>query len=164
MRLVPEDLTDAPPLIRRIVELMAQKRITGRALATRIGKSPSYMATITSGGNRNPGTDVIAALSRELGEDLFRLLDPNEVPQATVESVRVERDFEADPYDRSEARIAKALAERTGIGGGDDPVGFVLVAMEALAADRRRFSAALKRIAEEAKDPKIAAIARDATG
>jgi hypothetical protein len=34
------------------------------------------------------------------------------------------------PYDAQEARVAKWIVDRTGIGGGDDPVGFVLASYD----------------------------------
>ncbi len=35
------------------------------------------------------------------------------------------RDFETHPYDRQERRAAKFLSE-AGVGGGDDPIGFLI--------------------------------------
>lgn len=34
------------------------------------------------------------------------------------------------PYDFQEARVAKWIMDRTGIGGGDDPVGFILASYD----------------------------------
>ena len=47
------------------------------------------------------------------------------------------RDFEKNPYSPDEARVAKYLCERTGgsIGGGDDPIGF-LIASHAFLGER----------------------------
>ncbi len=36
------------------------------------------------------------------------------------------RDFEARPYTPDEARVAKYIVETTDIGGGDDPIGFLM--------------------------------------
>jgi hypothetical protein len=36
------------------------------------------------------------------------------------------RDIDANPYDPSEARVAREFAERFNVGGGDDPVGALL--------------------------------------
>lgn len=36
------------------------------------------------------------------------------------------RDMEKNPYTPDEARVAKYLMDLTGIGGGDDPIGFLL--------------------------------------
>jgi len=35
-----------------------------------------------------------------------------------------------DAYDKSEARVAQWIVDRTGIGGGDDPVGFILASYD----------------------------------
>ena len=48
------------------------------------------------------------------------------------------RDFDQDPYDRSEHRVASWLA-KTGVGGGDDPIGFLIASHEIW---RKRFQAA----------------------
>jgi hypothetical protein len=45
------------------------------------------------------------------------------------------RDFEKQPYTADEERVAKWLVEHTPLGGGDDPIGFVL----ASSAFTRRF-------------------------
>ena len=36
------------------------------------------------------------------------------------------RDFDKNPYSADETRVAEYIMERTGIGGGDDPVGFII--------------------------------------
>ncbi len=36
------------------------------------------------------------------------------------------RDFEKNPYTKEEQRIATFLNDLIGIGGGDDPIGFML--------------------------------------
>ena len=45
----------------------------------------------------------------------------------------VERDFEATPYTKDERRVAEYIAG-LGVGGGDDPIGFILASHAALAA------------------------------
>lgn len=45
----------------------------------------------------------------------------------------MERDFDLNPYSPEEARVAKYLMEKTGIGGGGDPIGFILASHNALA-------------------------------
>lgn len=39
---------------------------------------------------------------------------------------RHDRDIDHDPYDRQEQRVAEYLSTVAGIGGGDDPVGFLM--------------------------------------
>lgn len=39
---------------------------------------------------------------------------------------RRDRDIERDPYDRQEQRVAEFLSRVGGIGGGDDPIGFLI--------------------------------------
>lgn len=55
------------------------------------------------------------------------------------------RDFDAKPYSADEARIAKFFADR-GVGGGDDPVGFILSSYEMLIADRKQLTDQLDRL------------------
>jgi len=47
------------------------------------------------------------------------------------------RDFEVEPYDRSEARVAEWLS-KGGVGGGDAPIGFLSASHEIW---RKRFQA-----------------------
>ena len=46
-----------------------------------------------------------------------------------------ERDFDKRPYSPDEARVAAFLAER-GVGGGDDPIGFILVSYALVIEER----------------------------
>lgn len=41
----------------------------------------------------------------------------------------MKRDLETNPYSRDEERVAKWLSEK-GLGGGDDPIGFVMSSYE----------------------------------
>jgi len=50
------------------------------------------------------------------------------------------RDFDKNPYTPCEKRIAEFFSEK-GIGGGDDPVGFIIASHQALADDRRELRA-----------------------
>jgi hypothetical protein len=45
----------------------------------------------------------------------------------------MERDFETNPYTKDERRVAEYIAG-LGVGGGDDPIGFILSSHAALAA------------------------------
>lgn len=45
-----------------------------------------------------------------------------------------DRDFDTRPYSPDEQRVARWLADKTGAGGGDDPIGFLIASHEALAA------------------------------
>ena len=49
----------------------------------------------------------------------------------------MERDMDARPYSPDEERVAKWLAETTGIGGGDDPIGFLIASHESIAEQLR---------------------------
>lgn len=49
-----------------------------------------------------------------------------------------ERDFDSNPYSPDEQRVALWLADKTGAGGGDDPIGFMIASHEALAAQGAR--------------------------
>jgi len=53
------------------------------------------------------------------------------------------RDIEKNPYTKDEARVAKWLGDKTGIGGGDDPIGFLIASHEELALQCRTFKAIL---------------------
>jgi hypothetical protein len=57
-----------------------------------------------------------------------------------------ERDFEAMPYHRHEQRVADYLVELTGIGGGADPIGFLIASHRALVERDKRNRATLLRI------------------
>ena len=49
------------------------------------------------------------------------------------------RDFHADPYTPDEARVAQWLVEKAGIGGGADPIGFMLASYELIRLERDSF-------------------------
>jgi hypothetical protein len=51
--------------------------------------------------------------------------------------VLYQRDFEANPYSKDEERVAKWLSEK-GIGGGDDPIGFVMHSYDFIQSILRR--------------------------
>lgn len=46
------------------------------------------------------------------------------------------RDLDENPYSPEEAKAAKYLMELTGIGGGDDPVGFLIASHRELVRQR----------------------------
>jgi hypothetical protein len=46
-----------------------------------------------------------------------------------------ERDIEKNPYSQDEARVAKFFFD-LGVGGGDDPIGYIISSHRALAAER----------------------------
>jgi hypothetical protein len=48
----------------------------------------------------------------------------------------VERDFEKNPYTPDERRVAAYINEAVGIGGGDDPIEFLILSHQCLAAER----------------------------
>jgi hypothetical protein len=58
------------------------------------------------------------------------------------------RDIEKEPYSFDELRVAKFFAE-FGMGGGDDPVGFLIASHRALAAERNDAVAFIRVIGEE---------------
>ena len=49
----------------------------------------------------------------------------------------MERDFDTRPYTDDEARVAKFLIDK-GIGGGDDPIGFLMATYAYVMAERAR--------------------------
>lgn len=53
------------------------------------------------------------------------------------------RNIDEHPYSKDEDRVAEWLVDKTGIGGGDDPIGFILVSHEYIAASNRRLRSAL---------------------
>lgn len=55
------------------------------------------------------------------------------------------RDFDKQPYDRSEKRVAAFFGE-LGIGGGDDPVGALLASHRHLAREARVLRESIKII------------------
>lgn len=62
------------PVGARIIELMQQRRLSGRKLAALTDLSPSYISTITSGKTKVPSTKVLTVLSNYFDEDLFQHL------------------------------------------------------------------------------------------
>ncbi len=57
----------------------------------------------------------------------------------------VSRDFEANPYTPHEERVAKYLNEVAGIGGGDDPIEFLIASHAMIRQEVQR----LKKVSEE---------------
>lgn len=45
------------------------------------------------------------------------------------------RDFEKNPYTKDEKRVAKFFSDK-GLGGGDDPIGFILSSYEYIIQER----------------------------
>lgn len=64
----------------------------------------------------------------------------------------IERDFKAKPYSTDELRVAKWMSDNVGIGGGDDPIGFLFVSHAYLAASRKRMSDVMRRFRAYASD------------
>ena len=50
----------------------------------------------------------------------------------------MERDFDTNPYSKDEDRVAEFLSKK-GIGGGDDPIGFILASYEYMSFIIRRY-------------------------
>jgi hypothetical protein len=48
----------------------------------------------------------------------------------------MERDMEAKPYSPDEMRVAQWLSKK-GVGGGDDPIGFLMVSYDWLIEERK---------------------------
>lgn len=63
-------------------------------------------------------------------------------------SLTGERDFEARPYTADEQRVADWLVKRSGIGGGDDPIGFLMGSLVFGVVERDRYKQALIDIGE----------------
>lgn len=70
--------------------------------------------------------------------------------------------MEPKAYSTEEARVAEWLVEQCGIGGGDDPIGFILASHSLCAEQRNRFRDALVKIAESANKDRSAILAREA--
>jgi hypothetical protein len=49
------------------------------------------------------------------------------------------RDLEARPYTPDELRVARYLVELTGIGAGDDPIGFLIVSHRTIVDERKKY-------------------------
>lgn len=47
------------------------------------------------------------------------------------------RDLDKNPYSPDEQRVVKFLGDRGGIGGGDDPIGFLLASYDYLVERNR---------------------------
>lgn len=53
-----------------------------------------------------------------------------------------ERDFDANPYDAQERRVAQYIVNIAGTGGGDDPIGFLIASHAALREELDRLKSA----------------------
>ncbi len=66
------------------------------------------------------------------------------------------RNLDEKPYSKEEAEVAKYLMELTGIGGGDDPVGFLIASHCGLVRQRTvlrtKHPEIFKEIAFDARD------------
>lgn len=60
-----------------------------------------------------------------------------------------ERDIEARPYSSDEQRVAEWLCEHTQVGGGDDPIGFLLASVGYLQIQKRALRDALEAVQAE---------------
>ena len=59
----------------------------------------------------------------------------------------MKRDFDKNPYSADEQRVAKWLDEKGGMGGGEDPIGFLMVSYDYLVYQRNQIAEACKRLA-----------------
>ncbi len=57
----------------------------------------------------------------------------------------MERNLEEKPYSEDEKRVAKFFHER-GVGGGDDPIGFILASYAYLVEERNDLRSELNRL------------------
>src|SRR5690348_7380386 len=55
------------------------------------------------------------------------------------------RDLEKRPYSADEKRVAEWWSTKIGVGGGDDPIGCLIVSHEVLAADRQYYRSLIRR-------------------
>jgi len=65
----------------------------------------------------------------------------------------ITRDFEKEPYSKDEERVAKWLSDK-GLGGGDDPIGFIITSYEMnmrLLRDHREALKDYREVNEETK-------------
>ncbi len=59
------------------------------------------------------------------------------------------RDLDEHPYSEGEAQVAKYLVDLTGIGGGDDPIGFLIASHRELVRQRAVLKAKYPEICNE---------------
>ena len=64
------------------------------------------------------------------------------------------RDFDKEPYTKCEQRVADWLVKKTGAGGGDDPIGFLIASHEMLATQRNRLVKLLDEIYQQGQKVK----------
>lgn len=62
------------------------------------------------------------------------------------------RDLSEKPYSDDEKRVAKWMCDKIGVGGGDDPIGFVICSHEYLAYSRNKIRDVLRRFHAYASD------------
>lgn len=62
------------------------------------------------------------------------------------------RDFDKSPYTHDEMRVAKWIVETGGIGGGDDPIGFLLNSYEMIKIEHTVLKRQLKNLVRALED------------
>jgi mevalonate kinase len=64
------------------------------------------------------------------------------------------RDIDKEPYTESEQRVANWLAKKTGAGGGDDPIGFLIASHEMVVSQRNALVKLLEDIHKQGQKVK----------
>jgi mevalonate kinase len=64
------------------------------------------------------------------------------------------RDIDKEPYNESEQRVANWLAKKTGAGGGDDPIGFLIASHEMVVSQRNALVKLLEDIHKQGQKVK----------
>ncbi len=131
-----------PGLVLTVEVIDWYDRFTERSWTQNVERSDShaldYAARARSEGLSCDG-EVVLTDRDTAGLELFHVsefvIDDAAEGALTPPDAGAARDLDARPYSPDEARVARFFAE-TGIGGGDDPIGFILASHAELARQR----------------------------
>lgn len=98
-----------------------------RAMKERAAAFLAARASTTAGGATpntvREETDFTAERERSIRQGARGI---RRAPTSPARNGGAGRDFDARPYEPEEARVAEYLSEQFGLGGGDDPIGFLI--------------------------------------
>ena len=92
---------------------------------------------------------------RELRDGIERMMDylcsepRSQKTYMPITKTKHARDFDRHPYSPDEERVAKYISDLTGIGGGDDPIGFLIASHRTLVRTTETQNKVMNRMDKE---------------